>query len=83
MGSGALRPGWVDKVDVIARFSEGLVYTTHAGGPGGGAAPPKTLITPALFSRPLPTPHREKRENSKNVPAKTLFRGPKRPFSSF
>jgi len=35
----------------------------------GRAPPPKTLITPALFSRPPPPPHREKRENSKNAPA--------------
>ncbi|MFY9824874.1 MAG: group II intron maturase-specific domain-containing protein [Thermoanaerobaculia bacterium] len=26
---------------------------------------PKTLITPALFSRPLPPPHREKRETAR------------------
>src|SRR5882724_31223 len=33
---------------------------------------PKTLITPALFSRPPPPPHREKRENSQNAPGVPL-----------
>ena len=47
MGSGALRPGGVSGGNVIARFSEGLVYTTHAGAPG----PP--LPQPAA---PLPSP---------------------------
>jgi hypothetical protein len=34
----------------------------------GGGPPPKTLITPALFSRPPHPPHREKRENNQTAP---------------